>query len=68
MADILIRGGTVIDGTGAAAYPADVPVARVVKIDRDRGDLDPDVFVEPLQSLKFSASSLKREPGLNLES
>jgi len=24
--------------------------------------------VEPLQSLKFSVSSLKRQPGLNLES
>jgi len=38
-------------GSDGAAYPADVPVARVVKIDRDRGDLDPDVFVEPLVDL-----------------
>ena len=35
----------------ARRYPPDVPVARVVKIDRDRGDLDPDVFVEPLVDL-----------------
>lgn len=38
-------------GSDGAAYPADVPVARVVRIDRDRGDLDPDVFVEPLVDL-----------------
>lgn len=38
-------------GTERAAYPADIPVARVVRIDRDRGDLDPDVFVEPLVDL-----------------
>ncbi|GMU79927.1 MAG: rod shape-determining protein MreC [Acidimicrobiia bacterium] len=38
-------------GVDGAAYPPDVPVARVVKIDRQRGDLDPDVFVEPLVDL-----------------
>ena len=38
-------------GSEGTAYPADVPVARVVKIDRDRGALDPDVFVEPLVNL-----------------
>ena len=37
--------------TGSAAYPPDVPVARVVRIDRDRGELDPDIFVEPLVDL-----------------
>jgi rod shape-determining protein MreC len=38
-------------GVEGAAYPADVPVARVVKIDRSRGELDPDIFVEPLVDL-----------------
>ncbi len=38
-------------GVAGAAYPPDVPVARVVSINRDRGDLDPDVFVEPLVDL-----------------
>jgi rod shape-determining protein MreC len=38
-------------GVAGAAYPPDVPVARVVKIDRQRGDLDPDIFVEPLVDL-----------------
>jgi rod shape-determining protein MreC len=38
-------------GVEAGAYPPDVPVARVVKVDRDRGELDPDVFVEPVVDL-----------------
>ncbi|MFA5884185.1 MAG: rod shape-determining protein MreC [Acidimicrobiia bacterium] len=38
-------------GVEGAAYPPDVPVARVVKIDRQRGVLDPDIFVEPLVDL-----------------
>ncbi len=38
-------------GVDGAAYPPDVPVARVVKIDRNRGELDPDIFVEPLVDL-----------------
>lgn len=38
-------------GVSGAAYPPDIPVARVVKIDRDRGVLDPDVFVQPLVDL-----------------
>jgi rod shape-determining protein MreC len=38
-------------GVEGAAYPPDVPVARVVKIDRNRGELDPDIFVEPLVDL-----------------
>jgi len=38
-------------GVEGAAYPPDVPVARVVKIDRQRGELDPDIFVEPLVDL-----------------
>jgi rod shape-determining protein MreC len=38
-------------GSEAAAYPPDVPVARVVKVDRNRGELDPDVFVEPVVDL-----------------
>lgn len=38
-------------GVDGAAYPPDVPVARVVKIDRTRGELDPDIFAEPLVDL-----------------
>lgn len=38
-------------GVEGAAYPPDIPVARVVKIDRNRGELDPDIFVEPLVDL-----------------
>lgn len=38
-------------GVEGAAYPPDVPVARVVAIDRERGELDPDIFVEPLVDL-----------------
>lgn len=38
-------------GVAGAAYPPDVPVARVVSINRDRGELDPDIFVEPLVDL-----------------
>ena len=38
-------------GVDGAAYPADLPVGRVVKIDRNRGDLDPDIFVEPVVDL-----------------
>jgi rod shape-determining protein MreC len=38
-------------GVASAAYPPDIPVARVVKIDRTRGELDPDIFVEPLVDL-----------------
>jgi rod shape-determining protein MreC len=38
-------------GVDGAAYPADLPVGRVVKIDRNRGALDPDIFVEPVVDL-----------------
>ena len=38
-------------GAEGAAYPPDLAVGRVVKVDRDRGDLDPDVFVEPVVDL-----------------
>ena len=38
-------------GVEGAAYPPDIPVARVVKIDRQRGALDPDIFVQPLVDL-----------------
>ncbi|MFM8302891.1 MAG: rod shape-determining protein MreC [Actinomycetota bacterium] len=38
-------------GVEGAAYPPDIPVARVVKIDRNRGELDPDILVEPLVDL-----------------
>jgi rod shape-determining protein MreC len=38
-------------GVEGAAYPPDVPVARVVKIDRTRGELDPDIFAESLVDL-----------------
>lgn len=41
-------GELVFTNTKSSAYPPDVPVARVVRIDRDRGELDPDIFVEPL--------------------
>lgn len=50
-ADIAVGELLFTAGVAGAAYPPDVPVARVVKIDRDRGDLDPDVFVEPLVNL-----------------
>jgi rod shape-determining protein MreC len=35
-------------GVDGAAYPADLPVGHVVKIDRNRGELDPDIYVEPV--------------------
>ena len=35
-------------GVDGAAFPADLPVGRIVKIDRNRGELDPDIFVEPV--------------------
>lgn len=38
-------------GVDSSAYPPDIPVGRVTKIDRARGDLDPDVFVEPMVDL-----------------
>jgi len=38
-------------GVVGSAYPPDIPVARVVRIDRDRGDLDPDILAEPLVDL-----------------
>jgi rod shape-determining protein MreC len=38
-------------GVEGAAYPPGLAVARVVKIDRRRGELDPDIFVEPLVDL-----------------
>ena len=38
-------------GVLGSAYPPDIPVARVVRIDRDRGDLDPDILAEPLVDL-----------------
>ena len=37
--------------TASAASPADLPVGRVVKIDRNRGQLDPDIFVQPVVDL-----------------
>jgi len=38
-------------GVEGSAYPPDLPVGRVVKIDRGRGDLDPDVYVQPMVDL-----------------
>jgi rod shape-determining protein MreC len=38
-------------GLDGAAFPADLPVGRIVKIDRNRGELDPDIFVEPVVDL-----------------
>lgn len=38
-------------GVVGSAYPPDIPVARVVRIDRNRGDLDPDILAEPLVDL-----------------
>jgi rod shape-determining protein MreC len=38
-------------GVEGAAFPADLPVGRVAKIDRNRGELDPDIFVEPVVDL-----------------
>ena len=38
-------------GTDRAAYPPDLAVGRVVRIDRNRGDIDPDIFVEPVVDL-----------------
>jgi rod shape-determining protein MreC len=38
-------------GVDGAAYPPGIPVARVVRIDHARGELDPDIFVEPLVDL-----------------
>ena len=38
-------------GTDRAAYPPDLAVGRVARIDRNRGDLDPDIFVEPVVDL-----------------
>ena len=38
-------------GVEGSAYPPDIPVGRVTKIDRSRGDLDPDVYVEPMVDL-----------------
>ncbi|MEI8001550.1 MAG: rod shape-determining protein MreC [Actinomycetes bacterium] len=38
-------------GTTGAAYPPDLAVGRVTKIDRNRGDLDPDIFVAPVVDL-----------------
>jgi rod shape-determining protein MreC len=35
-------------GVDGAAFPADLPVGRIVKIDRNRGELDPDIFVQPV--------------------
>ena len=50
-ADIEVGELVFTAGVEGAAYPPDVPVARVVKIDRQRGELDPDIFVEPLVDL-----------------
>ncbi len=41
MGDILIRGGTVVDGTGAPATPADVRVRNGLIVEVGR-QLDPD--------------------------
>ena len=38
-------------GLDGAAFPADLPVGRIVKIDRNRGELDPDIFIEPVVDL-----------------
>ena len=38
-------------GTDRAAYPPALAVGRVVRIDRNRGDIDPDIFVEPVVDL-----------------
>jgi rod shape-determining protein MreC len=38
-------------GVEGSAYPPDIPVGRVTKIDRSRGDLAPDVYVEPMVDL-----------------
>ena len=50
-ADIEVGDLVFTSGVEGAAYPADLPVGRVVTIDRNRGDLDPDVFVEPMVNL-----------------
>ena len=43
-----ISEGELVFTTGSAAFPADLPVGRIAKIDRNRGELDPDIFVEPV--------------------
>ena len=47
-ADISVGEMVFTSGVEGAAFPADLPVGRVVKIDRNRGELDPDIFVEPV--------------------
>jgi rod shape-determining protein MreC len=47
-ADISVGELVFTSGVDGAAFPADLPVGRVVKIDRNRGELDPDIFVEPV--------------------
>jgi rod shape-determining protein MreC len=50
-ADIQVGELVFTAGTDGGAYPADLPVGRVAKIDRNRGELDPDIFVEPVVDL-----------------
>jgi rod shape-determining protein MreC len=45
-ADISV--GEMVFTQGSAAFPGDLPVGRIAKIDRNRGELDPDIFVEPV--------------------
>src|SRR5262245_39392988 len=50
-ADISVGEMVFTSGLDGAAFPADLPVGRIVKIDRNRGELDPDIFVEPVVDL-----------------
>ena len=50
-ADISVGELVFTAGTDGAAYPPDLAVGRVASIDRNRGDLDPDIFVAPVGDL-----------------
>ena len=50
-ADIQVGELVFTAGGATSAFPPDVPVGRVVSVDRQRGDLDPDIFVQPLVDL-----------------